>query len=448
MSPPAGADQPRPSPSPARGGLGSADEHRDLAQRGAPSHGPIRPSDGEDEPRESQNLGEIAAGQPTSTEEEDASRLERALSNESWRRHRRGPHPRRDRTQPHEGLAENAAGRPISSSEAEPEPDSMQGPHGRETCQDGNDDIEKGSWRAPAPAVCQSPRRTLEPPKTEPMIPESTRAPPRWLTELYTISYLIFFSIMGTLARLGMQWLTFYPGAPIVTPVVWANFAGSVVMGFLAEDQALFRDHFPPPADAETPLSAPTDAAVDLEKERKAASAKTKKTIPLYIGLATGFCGSFTSFSSFARDAFLALSNDLPTPLDHPAALPSTTATLPRHGGYSFEAWAAVVLITLALSLGGLLAGAHLALFLHPYTPRLPHRLLDPLTLLLATGTWLGALALCIRPPDRSAPPETWRGDALFALVLAPPACLLRFYTSQHLNPLLPTFPLGTFTVN
>ena len=66
---------------------------------------------------------------------------------------------------------------------------------------------------------------------------------PKWLTELYTVSYLIFFSILGTLARLGVQWITFYPGTPVVTPVIWANFGGSLIMGFLAEDQGLFRDN-------------------------------------------------------------------------------------------------------------------------------------------------------------------------------------------------------------
>ncbi|KAF2768973.1 hypothetical protein EJ03DRAFT_273142, partial [Teratosphaeria nubilosa] len=280
----------------------------------------------------------------------------------------------------------------------------------------------------------------------------------KWLTKLYTISYLIFFAFIGTLARLGMQWITFYPGAPIVTPVVWANFAGSVFMGFLAEDQGLFRDHFTLP-DAEKHISPQTDAT-ELEKRRKAESSKTKKTIPLYIGLATGFCGSFTSFSSFARDFFLALSNDLPTPIDHPGSAQSTATTLPRNGGYSFEAWAADVFFTLALSLGGLIAGAHLALFLTPYTPRisrtLTHRFLDPLMIPLGWGCWLGAILLCIWPPDRPSGPatrgswsnETWRGEVLFALVLAPLGCLLRFYASLKLNPLVSTFPLGTFAVN
>lgn len=61
----------------------------------------------------------------------------------------------------------------------------------------------------------------------------------RLATEFYTISYLILFSILGTLARLGLQALTFYPGAPVATGVLWANVAGSFIMGFLAQDPRL-----------------------------------------------------------------------------------------------------------------------------------------------------------------------------------------------------------------
>ncbi|KAK5118993.1 hypothetical protein LTR62_000204 [Meristemomyces frigidus] len=270
---------------------------------------------------------------------------------------------------------------------------------------------------------------------------------PRWLVELYTISYLIFFSFLGTLARLGLQWLTFYPGTPILTPVIWANFAGSLCMGYLAEDEGLFRE--------KNVDRSSTHESEKVEKDGpelgKAEQMKRKKAVPLYIGLATGFCGSLTSFSSFARDAFLALSNSLPSPLDHPAdysaSTLSTSTTVSRNGGYSFEAWAAVVISTLALSLGGLLIGAHLASFLESVTPRIhtsvTWKVINPIIVFLAWGCWLGAVFLAIWPVR-----ETWRGEAVFALVFAPLGCLLRFYASAKLNGLVPAFPLGTFTVN
>lgn len=287
-----------------------------------------------------------------------------------------------------------------------------------------------------------------------------------WATQLYTMSYLIFFAIFGTLARLGIEALTFYPGAPVVFSELWANFAGSLFMGYLIEDRMLFRDEWGTPnydnelrrvREQERNLEAGTSGTpIDLAAAKKAHSA-IKKTIPLYIGLATGFCGSFTTFGSFMQDCFLALSNDLPTPLNHPEDYSpihaSTSSTVPRNGGYSFMAVTAVILVTVALCMSALSVGAHLAIFITPYTPTLPFRftrnILDPAAVVLGWGCWIGAVLMTIFPPDTSyASHETWRGQALFAIVFAPVGCLMRFYISLLLNAKIPSFPLGTFVVN
>lgn len=262
----------------------------------------------------------------------------------------------------------------------------------------------------------------------------------KYATHLYTISYLVFFSILGTLARIGLQTLTFYAGAPVVTGVLWANVSGSLVMGFLIEDSNIFREEWG------SPPTPPKDehGVQEYVKKHKA----TKKTIPMYVGLTTGFCGCCTSFSSFIRDIFLALANALPDP-----SLPSGTSIASRNGGYSFMALVAVLLITVSLSLSALIFGAHLALALGQFTPTIPfvltRRLLDPMVVILGWGCWLGAVFLAIWPPDRyNAGPEEWRGRAVFAIVFAPLGCLLRFYVSLHLNSRVPAFPLGTFAVN
>ncbi|KAG2000926.1 hypothetical protein GB937_010687 [Aspergillus fischeri] len=150
------------------------------------------------------------------------------------------------------------------------------------------------------------------------------------------------------------------------------------------------------------------------------------------------------------RDVFLALTNDLPNP--------SASSITSRNGGYSFMALLAVLLTTIALSLSALICGAHLALTCDRFTPPLPFRLtrrvLDPLFVLLGWGCWLGAVFLAIWPPDRSTSNssnntlDTWRGRAVFAIVFAPLGCLLRYYLSLYLNPRVPAFPLGTFTLN
>ena len=289
------------------------------------------------------------------------------------------------------------------------------------------------------------------------------------MTVLYTVSHLIFFSIFGTLARLGLQWLNFYPGAPVAFSEFWANVAGTFVMGFLAEDRRLFREEWgttllTPPRTANTPQASShhdgEKASRAAEEAAKASHVKVKKTIPLYIGLATGFCGSFTSFSSFIRDTFLAFVNDLTAPVNHPGTATDSGATLQRNDGYSFMAGLAVIFLTLGLCYAALRVGAHVAIFLNPVIPTLPfrftRRVLDPLVVFLAWTSWLGAVFMAIWPPDRPNGPasrgpwanEAWRGQAIFACVFAPLGCLLRFYLSLFLNPLIPSFPLGTFVVN
>ncbi len=311
--------------------------------------------------------------------------------------------------------------------------------------------------------------------QSSPEVPQKENSSPldhrqsQLTTQIYTISYLIFFSILGTLARLGLQALTFYPGAPVQTGVLWANFGGSLIMGFLSEDRALFYHEdwgvtYTKPSkrndEEHGNLGEARPRKLSHTASEKKQYATLKKTIPLYIGLATGFCGSFTSFSSFIRDAFLALSNALPVPTFHTSSGTNSSSNLPRNEGYSFMAVLAVIIVTVAICLGALQTGAHLAIALERYIPSIPYifarKFVDRTMVFVAWMSWLGVLFMAIWPPDRPGGPvgypiwaqERWRGDALFALVFAPLGCLLRFYASLHLNGKLKSFPLGTFTVN
>jgi CrcB protein len=250
--------------------------------------------------------------------------------------------------------------------------------------------------------------------------------------EFCTISWLIFFAILGTLARLGVQAISTYPNAPFPSPVLWANLGASLLLGFLLEDRRFFRYGVEEGAGVQDPLS-----EID----------RVKKTLPLYIGLATGFCGSFSSFSTFITDAFLALSNGLNSPSPTAPFHVSQSPIHARNGGYSFMATAGILIIQTAVSVGSLKAGAHMAVASEPILPSLPaaflHRVLDPLSIPLGWGCWLGAALLTIWPPY-----DDWRYRATFAMVFAPPGAVLRFYLSKHLNARMPAFPLGTFTAN
>jgi protein CrcB len=109
--------------------------------------------------------------------------------------------------------------------------------------------------------------------------------------------------------------------------------------------------------------------------------------------------------------------------------------------------------VTVTVSISGLHIGAHLAILLEPYIPSIPYtlsrKIIDRAVVVLAWGSWIGAVFLAIWPPDRdSNTPEIWRGRAVFAIVFAPPGCLCRFYASLYLNGKMPSFPLGTFAVN
>lgn len=267
------------------------------------------------------------------------------------------------------------------------------------------------------------------------------------------VGYLILFSFVGTLLRIAIECLTFYPGSPVNTSVLWANVGGSFIMGFLSEDQEIFRFE---EVEAKIPAEARQDGA------RRAAHLKAhKKTIPLYIGLTTGLCGSLTSFSTFIRDVYLALANQLPVPIG-PYLDISLFASAPAtarapNGGFSFMALVAVLFTEIGLSLAGLFLGAHLAIGVSPWTPTLPQhwlrKVLDPTAIVLACLSWVAVICLVILLPghlqqDSLWSPELWRGPVLFALVFAPVGCLARFFISLKLNGRIRSFPLGTFTVN
>ncbi|RMJ21748.1 chromosome condensation protein [Aspergillus sp. HF37] len=214
-------------------------------------------------------------------------------------------------------------------------------------------DLALSESTAPAPVSHDPSQRHLWTPSGP--IEPSREQPPiarlsKHATHLFSVSYLIFFAIFGTLARIGLQALTIYPGAPVIT---------GLLMGFFLEDRNVFREEWGGDCKRDEDTT---------EHERAKTHKSVKKTIPLYIGLTTGFCGCFTSFSTFARDIFLALSNDLSSP-------PPSAPIVSRNGGYSFMALVAVILLTVSLSLSSLIFGAHLALALHPLTPTIPFTL-------------------------------------------------------------------------
>lgn len=318
-------------------------------------------------------------------------------------------------------------------------------------------DVTSGIYESEAPPPIQGPLEDNERPHIEdiPIIPPGpvvetlpkSSASQTFLSLFRVNCWIVFFSIWGTLARLGLIGLTDYEGAPIGSGrskgngVVWANFAGCVMMGFLIEDLRLFSLEEQSKEMRHRPREnrqsgAINDTVYDGSNNSGTTSPNKplkvdKSTIPLYIGLTTGFCGSFTSFSSYMLQSSLYLCNTLPD-YTH------------QEKGYSVLSFLAYIILTFALSISGLQFGAQLAVFTQPYTPSIPKRMvrvLDGIIPLLALGVWTGSILM-------AALVKEWRGTALFACVFSPLGALARFWLSRFLNPRLKQFPLGTFTVN
>jgi fluoride exporter len=255
---------------------------------------------------------------------------------------------------------------------------------------------------------------------------------PRLQTEIFTIAQLILFSILGTLVRLGLEALNTFPDAPVWFPILWANFAGTFFMGFLSEARALMQAAEPMPPPIQGPMLQAGNPFQQQDSRQPGAPPPPPLSppSPLYIGLATGFCGSLTTFSSFARDLFLATVSDDPA-------------------GQEVMTLLAVSITTLCVCHGALRAGGHVAVAFAYLLPPRPsrtrytrHPALGAAALVLATGLWAAAAGLA------AGSGVAWRGVVLFALTFAPFGTLVRFYLSVRLNKLRPGFPVGTFTAN
>jgi fluoride ion exporter CrcB/FEX len=182
--------------------------------------------------------------------------------------------------------------------------------------------------------------------------------------------WITFFSIWGSLARIGISTLSEYPGQPVFR-LIWSQFVGCTIMGFLLQDKTLFP--------------------------------KEDRYVPLYIGLTTGFCGSITSFSSFIWNSFQALANLDPY--------------FERGWGRNVLALSSQVIITLCVSISALRFGAHCSQVTRHMLPSL--RDVPKVTLYLDTlGVTLGVTGW-IAAGLMTGLISKW-GKELFTALLAP----------------------------
>ncbi|KND02184.1 uncharacterized protein SPPG_09047 [Spizellomyces punctatus DAOM BR117] len=218
---------------------------------------------------------------------------------------------------------------------------------------------------------------------------------------------LIPFSIVGVLIRLGLLALNNYPDAPVVS-IVYPQIVGCVIIGWLNAKREIIAVRY----------------------------------YPAFVGLATGLCGSITTFSSWNLAAFSAFAN---------------LSDAPRSVGQNFLAGIGVIVIVLGMSIVSVAFGAHLGRLrfgasLNGHTSPLvkltflrhPESLMRPTlpdTVAVAGGlsTWLLVAILC---GTLSSQRHTW-----FATIFGPIGTMVR-YRFAALNGKYRSFPFGTFLVN
>lgn len=211
-------------------------------------------------------------------------------------------------------------------------------------------------------------------------------------------SWITIFAILGTLTRLGIQALNTYPGQ-LIPNLVWAQFIGCAVIGFLANDVTFF----------------PKDKRYDA----------------MYLGLTVGYCGSTTSFSAW----ILAVYEDL-----------ANTNGYDRPRGYNVISIITEVMVTLAASILAFKLGQHAALWAGSTLK--PRPVPDLANLPAIAGLFVIALGFQVGAIITTGIRRDWRGVVGFAMVLSPAGALTRWYLSKWLNRKVPAFPMGTFAAN
>ncbi|KAI9003134.1 CrcB-like protein-domain-containing protein [Gaertneriomyces semiglobifer] len=227
---------------------------------------------------------------------------------------------------------------------------------------------------------------------------ESIQVPYRFLS---IFLWLILCSVAGVLIRIGLLKLHTYRDAPIV-PVIYPQIVGCVLIGWLnANKHAIAKCYY-----------------------------------PLFIGLATGLCGSITTFSGWSLSTFTAFAN-----LETQAS------------GHSVLAGIAVIIVVLGMSIMAVMFGEQVAGVIslekasgNSSQPKLNFveqtqgRTAECyLTLVLTTAVVIAAVLLSVFVVAHRG---IW-----FATLFGPPGTILRFQLSK-LNVRSMRFAYGTFIAN
>lgn len=215
-------------------------------------------------------------------------------------------------------------------------------------------------------------------------------------------------AVFGVLARKGLIALTTYDGS-FVSGVIWANFAACFVMGLCVDSSSLWNE------------------LLDSEYFSQ------KGSIPVYIGLTTGFCGTLLSFSSVMLEVFYKSANVMPGKFyNYPNAAYGILECLTTTAAH------------FSLAVSGFHMGRHL-MELDRFLPALHishYKVLDITMQVFGVIDMIIVIVLiCVM--DKSE----WR-SWMFSCLFAPFGAITRYYLSKYLNGKVPGFPLGTYAAN
>ncbi|AWU75666.1 uncharacterized protein C5L36_0B09070 [Pichia kudriavzevii] len=238
------------------------------------------------------------------------------------------------------------------------------------------------------------------------------RAPPSW-DRISEVLSICTFAMLGTLARVSFQDLTGYSDAYINYPrgtSIWINFTACFMIAFFNNVPALW----------DTILE-------DSDK-------KTIKELPLYLGLTSGFCGSFSTFSGAIVEIFFAT-------IGRPAP----------NNGYRVMDFFAALIISFALPSYGYVLGLHFAKLSNHYiltnsTPMFTYKNSIRLRFLFNVLGFAAFIANIVLSAKLNV--NYWyKSSYSLSLLIAIPGALTRYYLSL-LNPKFPKFPIGTWLAN
>ncbi|CAH2354966.1 fluoride export protein 1 [[Candida] railenensis] len=204
--------------------------------------------------------------------------------------------------------------------------------------------------------------------------------------------------------------LTTYSGT-FLGGVIWANFGACMIMGFVVQSSHLWK------------------LSVSLKYASKAKH-------PLYIGLGTGFCGTFSSFSTVILEAFEKAAN---------VEAGSTNYHYPT-AGYGIMEFLAVILAHLGTSILAFNIGKHICEAIEYQYPYSFSTTISKIAVGLAQAVGIIAyiVVIVLIATKRDGDWRVWTFSCLFA----PSGAILRYFLSIHVNPMVKGFPMGTFAAN